>query len=78
MLSGSSYVRATHDEFLTLRLPRDLRAALDGEARAAGVKVSVATRIALAVGLASIRSHHSPDPCDPSPAGPAAQMQVAA
>lgn len=70
-------MRTTCDEFLTLRLPRDLRAALDGEARAAGVKVSVATRTALAVGLASIRTP-SPD-CDPRPpAGPATQMRQAA
>ena len=69
-------MRATYDEFLTLRLPRDLRAALDGEARAAGVKVLVATRTALAVGLASIRTSSSPDR-DPSPVGPAAQMQAA-
>lgn len=71
-------MRAAHDEFLTLRLPRDLRAALDGEARAAGVKVSVATRTALSVGLAAIRSAPSPDPREPSPAGPAVSMQAAA
>ena len=71
-------MRSTYDEFLTLRLPRDLRAALDGEARAAGVKVSVATRNALAVGLVSIRSHPSPDPCDTPPGAPGASMRAAA
>ena len=71
-------MRAACDEFLTLRLPRDLRAALDGQARAAGVKLSVATRTALAVGIASIRPVPSPDRDPPDPAAPAAAMPVAA
>lgn len=47
-------VRLAHDETLHLRLPASMRAALDGEARAAGVKLSVVTRNALAVGLKAI------------------------
>ena len=71
-------MRSAHDEFLTLRLPASMRRDLDAAARAGGVRLSVATRTALSVGLASIRSAPSPDPRDPPPAGPAAQMPVAA
>lgn len=68
-------MRTAHDETLHLRLPRDLRAALDGEARASGVKLSTLTRNALALGLRAIRT--GPDR-DPPPSAPAAAMRVAA
>lgn len=70
-------MRTAHDEFLTLRLPASLRRDLDAAAQAGGVRQSVATRTALALGLASIRSKPS-DPRDPSPAGPAAALRAAA
>lgn len=71
-------MRAAHDEFLTLRLPASMRRDLNAAAQAGGVRLSVATRTALAVGLASIRSASSLDPRDPPPAGPAAAMRAAA
>ncbi|GJE14781.1 hypothetical protein [Methylobacterium longum] len=69
-------MRTAHDEFLTLRLPASLRRDLDAAARAGGVRLSVATRTALAVGLASIRSTDQPDPTPP--AAPAVRLPVAA
>jgi hypothetical protein len=69
-------VRTAHDETLHFRVPAALRAELDGQARAAGVKLSVVTRNALAVGLASIRSTDQPDP--PPPAGRAVALRAAA
>lgn len=69
-------MRIAHDETLHLRLPAAMRRDLDAAARAGGVRLSVATRTALAVGLASIRSPDRPDP--PPPAGPAAAMRAAA
>jgi len=68
-------VRTAHDEFLTLRLPASMRRDLNAAAQAGGVRLSVATRTALAVGLASIRRTDQPDP---PPAGPAAAMRAAA
>jgi hypothetical protein len=62
-------VRIAHDETLHFRVPAALRAELDGQARAAGVKLSVVTRNALSVGLAAIRSTDRPDPPPSSPAG---------
>ncbi|GJE14438.1 hypothetical protein FOHLNKBM_5513 [Methylobacterium longum] len=70
-------MRTAHDEFLTLRLPASLRRDLDA-ARAGGVRLSVATRTALAVGLASIRSTDQPDPTPPGAAGPRQPLLVAA
>lgn len=69
-------MRTAHDEFLTLRLPAAMRRDLDAAAQAGGVRLSVATRTALAVGLAAIRSTDRPDP--PPPAAPAARLPVAA
>ena len=70
-------MRTAQDRVLNLRLPAETRAFLDDEARAAGLKISVVARNALAVGLQAIRQSPS-DPSDPPPAGPAAQMPVAA
>ena len=70
-------MRTAQDEFLTLRLPRDLRAALAGRAQATGATVSVITRNALALGLAAISSAGGPDD-PPPPAAPSAALRVAA
>lgn len=69
-------MRIAHDETLHLRLPAALRRDLDAAARAGGVRLSVATRTALAVGLAAIRTD-GPD-IDPPPAAPAPAMRAAA
>ena len=69
-------MRTAHDEFLTLRLPASMRRDLDAAARAGGVRLSVVTRNALAVGLAAIRTTDQPDP--PPPAAPAVRLSVAA
>jgi hypothetical protein len=68
-------VRTAHDEFLTLRLPAAMRRDLDAAAHAGGVRLSVATRTALALGLASIRSAPT-DPRDPSPSAPGARSSL--
>ncbi|MCJ2093126.1 hypothetical protein MKK67_11550 [Methylobacterium sp. J-072] len=68
-------MRIAQDRVLNLRLPAALRRDLDAAAQAGGVRLSVATRTALAVGLASIRRTDQPDP---PAAGPAAAMQAAA
>lgn len=70
-------MHAAQDRVLNLRLPAAMRQDLDAAAQAGGVHLSVATRTALAVGLAAIRAIPSPDR-DPPPAGPAAAMQAAA
>lgn len=69
-------MRAAHDDFLTLRLPASMRRDLDAAARAGGVRLSVATRTALAVGLATIRSTGSDQ--DPPPPSGAPAMRAAA
>jgi hypothetical protein len=63
-------VRNAHDETLHLRLPAALRRDLDAAARAGGVRLSAATRNALVIGLATLRSGE-PDRDPPSPAAPA-------
>ena len=62
-------MRSVHDEVLNLRLPRDLRADLDGAALADGSRVSVVARRALAAGLRAIRSSVSNDDDPPHPGG---------
>ncbi|MCJ2070775.1 hypothetical protein MKK75_18590, partial [Methylobacterium sp. J-030] len=74
--SGSFDVRTPQDRVLNLRLPASMRRDLDAAAHAGGVRLSVATRTALAVGLAAIRTNDQPDP--PPPAGPAAALRAAA
>lgn len=76
--SGSFDVRAARDEFLTLRLPASLRRNLDAAAQAGGVRLSVATRMALAVGFAAIRTSDQPDPPPPAAPGARQPMQAAA
>ena len=67
------------NEVLNLRLPADMRAALDGQAQAADVNVSVIARNALAVGLMLIREQAPPHHGDQPPrTPPGASMQVAA
>ncbi len=68
-------MRIAHDETLHLRLPAALRRDLDAAARAGGTRLSVVTRNALAVGLATIRSTDS-DRDPPPPGAPA--MRAAA
>ena len=63
-------MRNAHDETLHLRLPASMRRDLDDAARAGGVRLSVATRNALALGLAAIRSADL-DRDPPPPAAPA-------
>lgn len=62
-------MRIAHDETLHLRLPAAMRRDLDAAARAGGVRLSVATRTVLTVGLAAIRST---DPDRDPPASPGA------
>jgi post-segregation antitoxin (ccd killing protein) len=69
-------VRAAHTDAVHVRLTPSMRAALDAEARVAGVKLSAATRTALAVGLRALRTSADPEP--PRPAGPASAMSAAA
>ncbi|MCJ2025172.1 hypothetical protein [Methylobacterium sp. J-067] len=69
-------MRIAHDETLRLRLPASLRRDLDAAARAGGVRLSVATRTALSVGLAAIRSTDSDR--DPPTSPGASAMQRAA
>ena len=71
-------MRAPHTEILNLRVPEAMRSALHAEARREGVKLSAATRTALAAGLEAIRARASNDPDAPPPAGPAAAMKAAA
>lgn len=82
-MTGEIAVRSRHDEtlhlHLHLRLPAALRADLDGQAREAGVRLSVVTRNALAVGLVLIRNQSTPDNDGTPPrTPPAAPMQAAA
>ncbi len=72
-------MRAPHTEILSLRVPEALRSALHAEAKRGNVKLSAATRAALAAGLEAIRARASNDqPDGPAPAGPAAAMRSAA
>lgn len=69
-------MRTAHDDFLTLRLTAAMRRDLDAAARAGGVRLSVATRTALAVGLAAIRTPDTDR--DPPPSSGAPAMRAAA
>ncbi len=65
-------MKAACDNVINLRLPAAMRAALDAEARASGVKLSAAARAALAAGLKSSKPQPPTDPDVPPPNGAAA------
>ncbi|MCJ2072669.1 hypothetical protein MKK75_28415 [Methylobacterium sp. J-030] len=69
-------MRTPQDRVLNRRLPAAMRRDLDAAAHAGGIRLSVATRTARAVGPAGIRPNDQPDP--PPPAGPAAALPAAA
>ncbi len=71
-------MRAACDNVINLRLPASMRAALDAEARASGVKLSAAARVALAAGLRSSEPQPPPDPDEPPPNGAAPATRQAA
>lgn len=64
-------MRAACDDVINLRLPASMRAALDAEARASGVKLSAVARTVLAVGLKASKPRPPTDPDDPPPSGAA-------
>lgn len=69
-------MRASHTDALHVRLTPSMRAALDAEARVAGVGLSAATRTALAMGLRALRTSADPEP--PRPAESVASLAAAA
>lgn len=69
-------MRASHTDALHVRLTPSMRAALDAEARVAGVNLSAATRTALAMGLRALRTSADHEP--PRPADHSAGMSAAA
>jgi hypothetical protein len=64
-------VRAACDDVINLRLPASMRAALDAEARASGVKLSAVARTALAAGLKASKPQPPTGPDDPPPSSAA-------
>lgn len=69
-------MRSAFDEVLNVRLPRDLRADLDGVARASGSGLSDVARRALQVGLRAIAGSNDDKP--PPPSAPSGAVMPAA